>query len=602
MNSSYIKPLLLLLLTTWALCAVFGQETALTFQVDLTPVLQEGKAPKSVGIRGSLPPLSWDQSVELKPAPDGRTYSAQIAFKDLLPGTLLEYKFILDDKTWELPGENRVLVWNGQDPVISGTWNLFIPPSPDALPTISAKQMAEDFFWLKKGLLELHPGLYRYQTEASLEALFAGFEPLFNRDMSYREAYLLISRLLGQVRCGHTYANFFNQNQLIQHAVFQQADKLPFLFRIQDRRIFISENASEHEAIPAGAEIKSVHGVPVSDILDSLLPLVKADGNNDGKRLADLQVFGVEGFESFDVYFPLLFPPQNGTYTLEIQFLEGAQIQTFQVNALTPKERKEALLKRSGRSAVSDWDSLWQFTVIDPNAAFLGLPHFQTWKMTMNWRKFLQDAFAALQKQAIPNLVIDIRHNEGGADEVIAFLSQYLVAKPIAMEPMEDRLRYEFIAPEWGPYLSSWDDSFKDFRGKVRRIDDRFYTWIKPENPLEIPASKKAYSGNIYLLVDETNSSATFYLAKFCKDHGLATLVGRPTGGSQRGINGGRIAFLRLPNSKIEADIPLIGTFPLSEKPEGGIVPDVLVDMEAEAFRKGEDLILQKAMDLIKRQ
>ena len=602
MNFFYLKPLLLLLLTTWALRSLSAQEVALTFQVDLTPVLQEGKAPKSVGIRGSLPPLSWDQSVELKPAPGGKVYAAQISFKNLLPGAVLEYKFIADEKTWELPGENRVLVWNGQDPVLSSLWNGYIPPSPDALPPLLAEQMAEDFFWLKKGLLELHPGLYRYQTEASLQALFAEFEPLFNRSMSYREAYLLISRLVGQVRCGHTYANFFNQNQLIQHAVFQQADKLPFLFRILDRRIFIVENASEHEAIPVGAEIKRVNDIPVSEIWDSLLPLVKADGNNEGKRLADLQVFGVEGFEAFDVYFPLLFPPRNGTYSLEIQFREGGPIQTLEVNALTPKQRKEALLKRSGGYPATDWDSLWQFTVIDPNAALLRLSHFQTWKMTMNWRKFLQDAFSALQKQAIPNLVIDIRNNEGGADEVIAFLSQYLVSKPIAMEPMEDRLRYEYIAPEWGPYLRSWDDSFKDFRGKVRRIDDRFYTWIKPDDPLEIPAGKKAYSGNIYLLVDETNSSATFYLAKFCKDHGLATLVGRPTGGSQRGINGGRIAFLQLPNSKIEVDIPLIGTFPLSEKPEGGIVPDVLVDMEAEAFRKGEDLILQKAMELIKRR
>ncbi len=598
----FLKSLFLLLLTTWALRSLSAQEVALTFQVDLTPVLQEGKAPKSVGIRGSLPPLSWDQSVELKPAPGGKVYAAQISFKNLLPGALLEYKFITDEKTWELPGENRVLVWNGQDPVLSSLWNGYIPPSPDALPPLLAEQMAEDFFWLKKGLLELHPGLYRYQTEASLQALFAEFEPLFNRNMSYREAYLLISRLVGQVRCGHTYANFFNQNQLIQHAVFQQADKLPFLFRILDRRIFIAENASEHEAIPVGAEIKRVNDIPVSEIWDSLLPLVKADGNNDGKRLADLQVFGVEGFEAFDVYFPLLFPPRNGTYSLEIQFQEGGPLQTLEVNALTPKQRKEALLQRSGGYPVTDWDSLWQFTVIDPNAALLRLPHFQTWKMTMNWRKFLQDAFSALQKQAIPNLVIDIRNNEGGADEVIAFLSQYLVSKPIAMEPMEDRLRYEYIAPEWEPYLRSWDDSFKDFRGKVRRIDDRFYTWIKPDDPLEIPAGKKAFSGNIYLLVDETNSSATFYLAKFCKDHRLATLVGRPTGGSQRGINGGRIAFLRLPNSKIEVDIPLIGTFPLSEKPEGGIVPDVLVDMEAEAFRKGEDLILQKAMDLIRRR
>ncbi|MBK8045354.1 MAG: hypothetical protein IPK21_23485 [Haliscomenobacter sp.] len=216
-----------------------------------------------------------------------------------------------------------MLVWNGQDTVLSSLWNEYIPPSPDALPPLLAEQMAEDFFWLKKACWNC----IRACTDTRPKpppGTACRIRAAFNRNTSYREAYLLISRLVGQVRCGHTYANFFNQNQLIQHAVFRQADKLPFLFRILDRRIFIAENASEHEAIPVGAEIKRVNDIPVSEIWDSLLPLVKADGNNDGKRLADLQVFGVEGFEAFDVYFPLLFPPGMGHTAWRSSFRKAA--------------------------------------------------------------------------------------------------------------------------------------------------------------------------------------------------------------------------------------------------------------------------------------
>ena len=47
--------------------------------------------------------------------------------------------------------------------------------------------------------------------------------------------------------------------------------------------------------------------------------------------------------------------------------------------------------------------------------------------------------------------------------------------------------------------------------------------------------------------------------------------------GFDLGANGGAFFFLRLPKSGIELDLPLIGQFPLDERPDAGLTPDVLV-------------------------
>ena len=57
-------------------------------------------------------------------------------------------------------------------------------------------------------------------------------------------------------------------------------------------------------------------------------------------------------------------------------------------------------------------------------------------------------------------------------------------------------------------------------------------------------------------------------------------IIGEPTGGNLRGINGGAMFFLTLPNTQIEVDIPLFASFPkdvdLSTVPNRGVVPDAI--------------------------
>ncbi|MFY8034542.1 MAG: hypothetical protein ACOVMN_08480, partial [Flexibacteraceae bacterium] len=97
------------------------------------------------------------------------------------------------------------------------------------------------------------------------------------------------------------------------------------------------------------------------------------------------------------------------------------------------------------------------------------------------------------------------------------------------------------------------------------------------------------------------NSSGTFLMAKIAKYNKLATLVGTETGGDNRGINAGVIGFMRLPNSKIEVDIPLIGTFYNEGKP-GGVQPDIKVQVPALPFLYEKDFYLNAALEYINRK
>lgn len=100
--------------------------------------------------------------------------------------------------------------------------------------------------------------------------------------------------------------------------------------------------------------------------------------------------------------------------------------------------------------------------------------------------------------------------------------------------------------------------------------------------------NKNHFKGQLFLITDATNSSATFIMADCIKRNKLGILVGETTGGTQQGINGGEIFFFSLPKSKIEMDIPLIWQKPLGNKPDEGIKPDY------EIYTTRRDLTMQK--------
>jgi hypothetical protein len=90
-------------------------------------------------------------------------------------------------------------------------------------------------------------------------------------------------------------------------------------------------------------------------------------------------------------------------------------------------------------------------------------------------------------------------------------------------------------------------------------------------------------------LVSAVKSSATFEFASAVRRAGAGKLVGQPTGGNLRGINGGAFFFLNLPNSRLEIDLPLIGQFPVEPQPDAGLQPDIRVRPSVAAIAAGHD-------------
>lgn len=88
-------------------------------------------------------------------------------------------------------------------------------------------------------------------------------------------------------------------------------------------------------------------------------------------------------------------------------------------------------------------------------------------------------------------------------------------------------------------------------------------------------------------------------LARLIKASGAATLVGQPTGGNLRGLNGGELCWVNLPNSGVGVDIPLLGSFQATPQPDAGIAPDVAVTRTFAARSAGRDLEMETVLALI---
>lgn len=556
--------------------------------------------PQFFGIRGNTAPLSWESTFFLEDNNNDGIYEAELSFPANIE--VVEYKYLYGDKTitWELNAQNRILILDNSQIQTKDIWNIQSPFNVKKLPKIKSNLLFEDFIILKKALLEIHPGLYRFHSKSKVDSIFNHYQEIFSSSMTYQQAFLNFSKLTSSVQCGHTFPSFYNQTGFIQEVVLNQKDKLPFAFRVLDRKIYITESTIENFEIPRGTEILAIDGIPTATLLNEIVQLVKADGSNDGKRYADLNTFGVGGyFEVFDAYFPLLYPPINEQYTIQIKKPNATHPEELKVNTIGRQERSNALLKMNPNH-ITNADQLWKLEFWDNNTAYLQLGTFDVFQLSFNWNEFLKNAFKEIKKRKSKNLVIDIRWNEGGLDEVLLFIGQNITNQTIKIPKRLDLVRFNKISNELKPYLFTWNNDFFDLSSKTTPYNDGYYK-LNVENTYEIQPLKNNFSGNTFLLVNGSNSSASFYFAEIAKENNLATIIGETTGGNQQGLNAGTMFFLRLPNSKVEVDIPIIGSFS-TEKPFGGIVPDYIIKETVDDLINKRDPIKLKVKELIQKQ
>ncbi len=448
---------------------------------------------------------------------------------------------------------------------------------------------SEDIRILGDILRTIHPGLHRYLSPARFEAGLVRLGQDWSAAPALDARYLALSRFLAAIRCGHSYANFFNQKRAVKAALFDRPTRLPFGFRWIGGEMVVLADHSGTARLPPGSVVRAVGGVPAARLLASLLPYTRVDGTNPGKQRALLSVSGAEEIEFFDVFHGLTYGvPPGGVHRLDVRLPGANRTSRIDLPALTLAQRQAFKPAADTRGDQPVWD----WAIGADGIALLTMPNWALYDSKWDWQAWLDDRLGSLG--GARGLIVDLRENEGGidcGDRILARLADRAIARPRA-----DRLvRYRQTPAALNPYLDTWDDSFRDWGDQAVPFNDRFLRLKRWEDDATITPAGPRVTVPMAVLIGPQNSSATFQFASLAKATGLGSLIGGTTGGNRRGINGGAFFFARLPESGIEFDVPLIGYYPQSRQPDAGIEPDIPIENSPADIAAGRDRVLDRA-------
>jgi len=607
-NSNYINTLLIIIkkklaftIVLFAITAMLHGQTSVRFVVEGLPPLTD----ENVGIRGNLSPLDWSKSMRLKK--EGASYVIDINFPSLEQELAFKFVLFTDDAnpTWETTPNRTLILQENQDSLVSeNKWNKEQVIDISTLDKIDDQGLKKDYELIKKMVLDVHPGTYRYNNKERILHTLNELEKKFSSPLTHQEAYLAISKLTAQLKCDHTKAGFNNQGKLINSIIHYQADKMPFTFVWLDGEMVVLQNASESELLQRGSKVLAINQIPVLEIRNEIMKHVGADGATDKNRIYKTQVNGYDfRYNAFDIFYPLLYPVKDQSISLEIQAVNKTDTLQVDVSTLTREARFEILMDRYD-SFPQTKDDMWDFEVLSDGIAILTLNSFglNGWKaMTIDYKAFLAEAFQEIEKRNIEHLIIDIRENNGGNDEMANELFSYLTNDVFRFD-REGRTRYINFPTSLKPHIQTWGDNpwYYNLNPKDPEPEVGYYIFKDNFSATAQKGRKKIFRGRSYLLTSAANTSLAFYTAHRFKYQNIGKIIGQETGGNLNDINGGQILFLTLPNSGIEIDFPVMGGFSNLDRPNTGVMPDIIVEYQIDDIIKQTDLEIKKTLELIK--
>ena len=280
----------------------------------------------------------------------------------------------------------------------------------------------------------------------------------------------------------------------------------------------------------AGKRIDTINGVPAEDVARKLL----AHMNGDTPALRD------EFLSDRFAFWYWKFFGEHRSFKLRISGLElGAE-----ASAVTPPAFREKTFER-----------LFRFELLGADAALLTIDEFY-WSDKPKFYEFTRSAFERMQAAGTRTLVIDIRANGGGDDDV-----WYEGVMPyIATRPYRNGSTY---------LLKIIEGRAKEGQKVGEIVHGTQDTVYQPQldNPLR-------FKGKVYVLISPRTYSSAVLFSNAVQDNDFATLVG--VGGGARSTQSGGIQFIKLPNTQMTVVVP---RFVLTRSSGGGglLQPDVLV-------------------------
>lgn len=433
-------------------------------------------------------------------------------------------------------------------------------PAWSAPHTYSAQELTADLRQVRNLLESRHPALYAFTDRRTFDSLFVRAQDLLDRPMTSREFYQIAAPIVARVGCGHTTLT------MATDSLTSYPDRyLPLrLFVVGDRafvrRAIVARGRPPNTPAP-GAELLSINGITVADVLSRMRAAISADGRGDAWRTALLN-----GGLPYDLYARLFGLPEE----FELTFRPGTSGDWAREGSRTtrlPAVSRRTVIDPSGGAGVnrrtSTDDPHIDFALSETvDAAVLTIETFAYYQSREKFNAIIDGVFARLRATECRNLILDLRGNTGGDP----FCSSHLLA---------------YLAPAPIPYFAT---SYPGYASLAR--------------PIALPENR--FRGNLYTLIDGGCFSSTGHLCALLKFHRIGTFIGSETGGTYECNDAARTDTLAATGLRLRVARATY-TVAVEGLPRGsGVAPDFSVEPSIHDILLRRDPVMERARSLVR--
>lgn len=449
----------------------------------------------------------------------------------------------------------------------------------------SVKELREDFNLVRKVLEEAHPGVFWYTKPAVFKQKFDSAYSKLNHTMTEAEFYRFVSPLVALTNCGHT---VLDPSEDYQNA----GKRFPLDIKFIKDKVYLLYNYSEDSTLRMGSELLGIDGQPIKKIVDKLFPAISSDAHNEIFKYGTLE-------EDFQNYYDL-FIGKPDTFLLQCRSPEG-KLFTTKVAA-----SDDPMLKRyHKRSALEVGTYPLRYKEVDSlNTAVMTITSFYPTEIKEGGQRFsryLRKSFKKIHKHKIQHLIIDLRNNAGGemlyANELFAYLYgepyMFLDRIEVATNKPLDFLKYtnwDKIDIHDSKYVEA-ADSVARAKGENYVVKPNYYDFLE----IQYPRRKRAFKGNIYVLINRKSYSATCLFSSLMYSTERAVFIGEEAGGGAQGLNGGTFLDVTLPHTYLNLIVPVEKWVKIPQNYlhlNRGIIPHHVVQADIMSLIKEKDVVM----------
>lgn len=457
---------------------------------------------------------------------------------------------------------------------------------------LPAEKIREDLTILEDAYCELYPSLEDRMGETAFRAFMDSVKTSVTEPMDVPLYFrILLRKVLHQLPDSHV-SLFPDPIQTTPPVKWAPCDFM--LFCDDTLRVLLTTPYwKQHE----GKVVTSVNGMPAADYA------------KQAYELMNTYDYGVQSTREEDCvtltsYWMLMHPDASKGTVHALEFADGSSVRI-------PFDQQPRFMATDSYRHLANWhnvnrmesdDDVFQTRMLNDSTAYLGI---KTFEMLSGQVDEVRSFLGSLKT---PNLIIDVRNNAGGHNDVLMNLLSCLATEPMERQKggyAKVNKQGKFASLAHSMNYTADSDIFPDFEPG----EGGFYLKDTIETcSVVMPDSVVHYGGKVYVLTNGSSfSAATLFPAVLVRNR-RGVSVGRETGTGYHYMTALKFADIMLPNSLQTIRIPLVKLVfdeTVCERlPEGrGLLPDYPVPLTYNEVMCGTDgatdVILDYALSLI---